>query len=294
MLEEFGVIPIDSCKSIKFYLGDCLEGMSTLQEKSVDVIVTSPPYNIGIKYGVYNDHLERNKYLKWMETIGEAIKNVLKDQGSFYLNVGNKPSDQWVAWDVANTLRKHFILQNTISWVKSIAISKCDAGNYPSIITDIAVGHFKPINSSRYLNDCLEYIFHFTKHGNVMLDKLAESLAVPYQDKSNIGRYSKIDKHDRGNTWFIGYETIKHQSERPHPATFPVNLPEKCIRLHGLQGDILVLDPFLGIGSTAIACAKLGISCIGFDIDRDYLAEAERRVNLVINSKNTKITEFLS
>jgi site-specific DNA-methyltransferase (adenine-specific) len=124
------------------------------------------------------------------------------------------------------------------------------------------------------------------------LNKLADGLAVPYQDKSNIGRYSNIDKRDRGNTWFISYETIKHKSERPHPATFPIGLPEKCIRLHGLRDDLLVLDPFCGIGSTAVACTRLGISFIGFDLETEYLKEAERLVNLELNSKNTKITEF--
>lgn len=81
----------------------------------------------------------------------------------------------------------------------------------------------------------MEYIFHFTNKGDVEVDKLADGLAVRYQDKSNLGRYSHQDKRDRGNTWFIPYQTIKHKSQRPHPATFPVKLPEMCIKLHGLR-----------------------------------------------------------
>lgn len=231
--------------------------------------------------------------MEWIESAGITFKKLLKHQGSFFLNIGNRPTDQWLAWDVANVLRKHFILQNTISWVKSIAISRSAIGNYPGITNDIAVGHFKPINSSRYLNDCYEYIFHFTKHGDVELDRLADGLAVPYQDKSNIGRYSDLDRRDRGNTWFIGYETIKSKSERPHPAVFPVKLPESCIKLHGFRNDLVIMDPFCGIGSTAVACARLGISFVGFDIDKDYLSEAEYKVNKELNTKNVKITEFL-
>jgi hypothetical protein len=96
-------------------------------------------------------------------------------------------------------------------------------------------GHFKPINSPRFLNDCHEYVFHFTKSGRVELDRLA--LGVPYQDKSNIARWSHTRGRDlrcRGNTWFVPYETIQsREKERPHPATFPVQLAEWCINLHG-------------------------------------------------------------
>jgi site-specific DNA-methyltransferase (adenine-specific) len=115
MSEEFRTIALNSNKSIKFYLGDCLNGMSAISEKSVDVIVTSPPCNIGIRYGTYNDNLDRSKYLEWLETVSIVINKVLKDQGSFFLNIGNRPSDQWLAWDVANILRKYFILQNAIN-----------------------------------------------------------------------------------------------------------------------------------------------------------------------------------
>jgi len=247
-----------------------------VRKGSVDVVVTSPPYNIGIEYATYNDSLPRKKYLAWIEEVGIAVKGALVDNGSFFLNIGNKPRDQWIAWDVASVLRKHFVLQNVIHWIKSIAISKSDVGNYQNILGDIAVGHFKPIVSDRFLNDCHEYIFHFTKRGERRLDKLA--IGIPYQDKTNIGRWkvAKEDRRDRGNTWFIPYETIRSKSERPHPATFPVKLPEMCINLHG--NVKIVVDPFTGIGSTAVAASHLGVSFIGFEIDREYLDVAIGRL----------------
>ena len=142
-------------------------------------------------------------------------------------------------------------------------------------------GHFKPINSKRFLNDCHEYIFHFTKSGRVELDRLA--LGVPYQDKSNISRWSHTGGTDlrcRGNTWFIPYETIQsREKERPHPATFPVQLVEWCIKLHGAPRVHSMLDPFLGIGNSAVAAQRCAVKrFIGFEIDEDYLAEAKRRV----------------
>ena len=264
-------------RSATFYLKECITGMEeNVGEGSVDAVVTSPPYNIGVRYGSYKDELPRAKYLEWMERVGAGVKRSLADDGSFFLNVGNKPKDQWIAWDVAGVLRKHFVLQNVMHWVKSIAINKSDVGNYPNISGDIAVGHFKPIVSERFVNDCHEYIFHFTKTGDVRLDKLA--VGIPYQDKTNIGRWKSAvaDRRDRGNTWFIPYETIQNKSDRPHPATFPEKLPEMCIKLHG--DAKLVMDPFTGIGSTAAAALRVGSSFVGFEIDRDYLEEAIARL----------------
>jgi site-specific DNA-methyltransferase (adenine-specific) len=262
-----------------FYLKDCINGLKeNVRDKSADVVVTSPPYNIGTGYSSYKDELPRKKYLEWMEDVGIAVKQSLTDDGSFFLNIGNNLKDPWIAWDVAHVLRKHFVLQNVIHWVKSIAISKTEVGNNPNIAGDIAVGHFKPILSNRFLNDCHEYIFHFTKYGDVHLDKLA--VGVSYQDKTNIERWkaaNKEDRRDRGNMWFIPYQTIQSRSkQRPHPATFPIKLPEMCIRLHG--NAKLVIDPFVGIGSAAVAAMRLGISFVGFEIDREYLDAAIDRI----------------
>jgi len=276
--EPYRVLQKSNCTAT-FYLKDCITGLKeNVKDKSADVVVTSPPYNIGTSYGSYKDELPREKYLTWIEKVGIAIRQALTDDGSFFLNIGSKPKDPWIAWDVAYILRKYFVLQNVIHWVKSIAISKAQVGSYPNISGDIAVGHFKPIVSKRFLNDCHEYVFHFTKYGNVQLDKLA--VGVSYQDKTNIERWkaaNKEDRRDRGNIWFIPYQTIQSRSkQRPHPATFPVELPEMCIRLHGTAK--LVIDPFIGIGSTAVAAMHRRISFIGFEIDKEYLNAAIDRI----------------
>jgi len=278
----YKVINDNNGSSTTLYLNDCLDGMKNcLKSNSIDVVVTSPPYNIGINYNSYQDTLPREEYLTWIKMVGLEINRVLKNDGSFFLNVGNRPKDQWIAWDVANTMREDFVLQNTIHWIKSIAINKLDVGNNKNIMDDIAVGHFKPIVSNRFINDCHEYIFHYTKVGNTVLDKF--SVGVPYQDKTNIKRWksAKVDLRDRGNTWFIPYDTIQRRTERPHPATFPIKLPEMCIKLHGLREGLVVMDPFLGIGSTALASNKLGLSFIGFEIDKEYLEDAINRLDQV-------------
>jgi site-specific DNA-methyltransferase (adenine-specific) len=263
----------------RFYLADCLEVFGQLPPKSVDVIVTSPPYNLGIQYNRYQDTLSREDYLEWTHKWVAAAARVLRPDGSMFLNVGAKPTDPWTALDVAQAARSHLRLQNIIHWVKSIAIDRQSAGAAAGLTRDLAVGHYKPINSERFLNDCHEFIFHFTPDGATELDRLA--LGVPYQDQSNIARWKSAGQgvRCRGNTWFIPYETIQRRDrDRPHPATFPSQLPEQCLRLHGHGRIQVAMDPFTGLGSTAVACARLGVNFIGADIDEVYLAEAAARM----------------
>jgi site-specific DNA-methyltransferase (adenine-specific) len=260
---------------IRLVIGDCIDGMSRLDERSVDVVVTSPPYNAGKAYGTYDDAIPRDEYLAWTRAWAEGVARVLSERGSFFLNIGGPPSDPWLAFDVLAAFRDLLLLQNVIHWVKSIAVEPPRAAS-GDVVT---FGHYQPIHGLRYLNACQEYIFHFSRAGAVELDRLA--VGVPYQDKSNVTRWKAAarDVHCRGNTWFIPYETIQSRDrERPHPATFPVKLPEMCLRLHGLPQAKLAMDPFLGLGSSAVACARLGVPFIGFDIDAGYVAESSRRV----------------
>jgi site-specific DNA-methyltransferase (adenine-specific) len=278
-------VPIGS-KTGTFYLADCLDVFRQLPARSVDVIVTSPPYNLGIQYNRYQDTLSRGDYLEWTNTWIAAAVRVLRPDGSLFLNVGAKPTDPWTALDVAQTVRSHLQLQNIIHWVKSIAIDRESAGAAAGLTRSLAVGHYKPINSDRFLNDCHEFIFHFTPQGATALDRLA--LGVPYQDQSNIARWRGAAEgvRCRGNTWFIPYETIQRRDrDRPHPATFPSRLPEQCLRLHGLSRIEVAMDPFTGLGSTAVACARLGVNFIGSDIDEVYMKEAVARMRETRGSK---------
>lgn len=255
---------------------DCVKGMSQLPNEQVDLVVTSPPYNLGVRYRKYSDRENRPSYLRWCREWAAQVERILQPSGSFFLNVGAAPSNPMLPHEIVMAFRDLFVLQNTIHWVKSITIEDRD-GDVRSY------GHFKPISSKRFLNDCHEYIFHFTKTGRVEIDRLA--LGVPYQDKSNISRWSHTRGSDlrcRGNSWFIPYETIQSRAkERPHPATFPVQLAEWCIKLHGVSRVQTMLDPFLGIGNSAAAAQRCGVpKFIGFEIDATYLAEAKRRLSL--------------
>src|SRR5256886_11762578 len=152
----------------RFFLADCRDVFRHLEPHSVDVIVTSPPYNLGIRYNRYEDSLPQADYLAWTKEWVAAAARVLTPTGSLFLNVGAKPTDPWTALDVAQAVRPHLQLQNIIHWVKSIFIDKAS----------LAVGHYKPINSDRFLNDCHEFVFHFSPQGTTGLDRLADRKSV--------------------------------------------------------------------------------------------------------------------
>lgn len=254
--------------------GDCRAEMGRLAEKSIGVVVTSPPYNIGAGYGLYEDKRPAQDYLDWMDAVMADVHRVLKEDGSFFLNVGGTPQNPWTPWDVAQRARRLFVLQNQIVWVKSIAIPRVARGAGPD--RDLAFGHYKPLRSERFLHGAHEFVFHFTKTGRVPLDRLA--VGVPYQDKSNIGRWDKEqDRRCRGNVWFVPYKTIQSRKlDRPHPAAFPVALVDMCLKLHGVKRAGTVMDPFMGLGSTGVAAGRLGLPFVGFDIDPTYVSEAKR------------------
>lgn len=277
--------------TINFFLGDCIDVLGALPPRSIDVVVTSPPYNLGVQYRTYDDGQPRGEYLDWTGRWAGQVAAALAPQGSLFLNVGAKPTDPWTALDVAQAVRPHLRLQNILHWIKSIAIEREAAGARSGLTDDLAVGHYKPINSARFLNDCHEFVFHFTPEGVTRLDRLA--LGVKYQDASNVARWRNGSggRRCRGNTWFIPYETIQsREKDRPHPATFPSRLPEYCIRLHGAPQAAVVADPFLGLGSTTVACARMGVNGIGIELDEHYLKEAVARTRAAVAAKDRRRT----
>jgi len=122
------------------YRGDCLSVMKRLAPQSVDVVVTSPPYNIGLLYNTYSDRRKEEEYLDWMTSVAQGIKRVLRPDGSFFLNITGSSTMPWLPFELIVRLRSLFRLQNHIAWVKSITV-----GENP-------VGHFKPVNSARFLH----------------------------------------------------------------------------------------------------------------------------------------------
>jgi site-specific DNA-methyltransferase (adenine-specific) len=249
----------------RLHCGDCLAVLADLPADSADIVVTSPPYNLDLAYGAYNDRLTETAYLDWMVAVCTALRRVMKPDASFFLNISGSNSRPWLPFELIVRVRELFVLQNHITWIKSIATE------------DDSVGHYKPLNGQRFLNHNHEHIFHLTLDGQVRLDRLA--IGVPFKDKSNIARRGHArDVRCRGNTWFIPYRTVQTKAEKfNHPGTFPVDLPRWCIRLHGKPGAT-VLDPFAGAGTTLVAAEREGAVGIGIEIDAAYVAVAMERL----------------
>jgi site-specific DNA-methyltransferase (adenine-specific) len=259
--------------------GDCLEILPTIASGSFDLCVTSPPYNIGLKYNEFRDDASRKDYLEWCGRWAAEIRRVLADDGSFFLNIGSAPANPLMPHQLILALcggeSPMFVLQNTFHWIKSISVETREGAL-------ISAGHFKPINSKRFVNDCHEFVFHLTRSGTVELDRKAAG--VPYVHKSNIARWGHTGGRDlrcRGNNWFIPYDTIKHRAkDRPHPATFPVALVGQCVKIHGRGEQSRLLDPFLGIGSSAVAARQCGLQeFTGIEIDAQYHQYALERLS---------------
>ena len=244
------------------FQGDCVEEMRKMADSSVDVVVTSPPYNIGKTYVDYDDQRSEGDYLAFMERVGEQLARVVKPDGHVFVNVGYTNVKPWTAMDVASQFRNHFELQNQFVWVKSIAIN------------DVTTGNFKPINSGRFVTPTNESVFHFTRSGKETLDRHA--IGVPFMHKGNLARFQhEADVRCRGNTWFVPYAPINRSGQRGdgHPAAFPIDLPTMCIRLTGKTQGI-VLDPFVGSGTTMEAAKQCGLKGVGIDISPTYLKTA--------------------
>jgi site-specific DNA-methyltransferase (adenine-specific) len=245
--------------------GDCLAVLPTLDAGTVDVVVTSPPYNLGLAYRGYHDRRAEDEYLDWLTRVASEVRRVMKPDASFFLNISGSSSAPWLPFELIVRLRPLFVLQNHITWIKSIA-TRGDS-----------VGHFKPVGGQRFLHHNHEHIFHLTQSGDVKLDRLA--IGVPFKDKSNIARRGHAkDLRCRGNTWFIPYDTVRSKAAKfHHPSTYPVALPRWCIRLHGRENP-LVLDPFMGTGTTVVAAHMEGARGIGIDLDPTYVSIAQERL----------------
>ena len=267
-----------------FHLRDCLEGMKELDDRSVDAVVTSPPYNLDIKYSKYKDKKPREQYLKWIEDIFGECKRVLKDDGHLFVNMGYSNVDPWIGMEVGLAIRNNWELQNHINWVKSIHVN------------DKTSGHFKPINSKRYLCPTWEHLFHFTKDGNTEID--LEASGVPYNtDYNNAARNEKRSgKNWRPTTtcWHITYKskatkqiTRQITGDKLHKAIFPKALVKKCIQISGLKKGI-IFDPFSGTGTALVVAKEMGLDFVGCEIDPDYADFINKNINENYNTLYSK------
>lgn len=269
----------------KIYLGDCRDILKDIPDNSVDLIITSPPYADQRKstYG----GIETNKYVEWFIPISEELLRVLKPTGTFILNIKEK---------VVNGERSTYVME---------LILKMRSQGW--LWTEEFIWHKKNSYPGKWPNrfrDAWERILQFNK--NKHFNMYQEAVMIPTGDwaKNRLKNLSEADKRRENSKVLSGFgknisnwigrdkaypTNVLHLAtecnNKKHSAAFPESLPEWFIKLFTIEGDI-VLDPFMGSGTTNIVAARLNRNSIGIEIIPEYYSLVKERFNSIIESNN--------
>ena len=231
--------------------------MSIIPSNSVHHMITSPPYNVSKEY---DDNLSLQEYLSLLRDVFKEVYRVLVPGGRAIVNianVGRKPYIPLATYVNTIMIELGFLMRGEIIWDKSASAGSSTAwGSFQSA-------------SNPCLRDIHEYILVFSK-GSFKLPRTKEERANGREDTIEKQEFIDLTK----SIWCFPTASAKRIG---HPAPFPVELPRRTIEFYTFAGDI-VLDPFMGAGSTAIAALETGRNYIGFDISKDYIDLANKRL----------------
>ena len=225
-----------------------------ISPNSIDLIVTSPPYNVDIQYNSHQDNISYPDYLKFTRAWLSKCFQFLKEDGRFCLNVPldkNKGGQQSVGADITTIAKQAgFQYHSTIIWNEGSISRRTAWGSWMSATAPFVIA---PV----------------------------ELIVVLYKKrwrKTSGSQKSDITKSEFIN-WTNGVWTFNGESKKKtgHPAPFPLELPRRCIKLFSFVGDT-VLDPFAGSGTTLIAAAMLNRIGIGVEVDLQYCELAKKRI----------------
>jgi adenine-specific DNA-methyltransferase len=260
--------PDYSCAGVRLYTADCLTAMKQLPSAFIDLTVTSPPYNIGKEY---EKNLSLDEYLSWCGEWISEVHRLTSAVGAFWLNLGyvEKPGRAkaiplpYLLWD-----RVPFCLLQEIVW------------NYGAGVA--ARLSFSPRNEKFlwYVKDPDQYTFN--------LDEVRDpDVKYPNQKKNGKLKCNPLGKNpsDVWNFPKVTSGTDRASVERtPHPAQFPMAVIERIVKACSNEGDLL-LDPFMGSGTTAMVALSLNRPVIGFEISEKYLQIAIQRIENFLKDK---------
>jgi len=239
--------------NIEIYCADFLQ-TNCVQEGTIDLIVTSPPYNVGIDYNSHDDKTTYEHYLSFTNEWLAKCYKLVKEDGRFCLNIPldkNKGGQQSVYADITTIAKQvGWKYHSTVIWNEQNISRRTAWGSWLSA-------------SAPYVIAPVEVIVIFYK------DRWK---------KTSGSRISDISKEEFIE-WTNGVWSFMGESKKRigHPAPFPIELPRRCIKLFSFVGDV-ILDPFLGSGSTLVACALTNRKGIGIEIDKNYCEIAKRRL----------------
>lgn len=236
----------------KTYNMDCVEGLKQIDENTVDLIVTSPPYNVGIDYDSYSDDLPWDEYIKWCEEWLKECFRVLKDDGRICIN-------HYINYDTENGQCRFplFDFRNIMERI-GYTVHKLAIWEDRTMKKHTAWGSWRSASAPNILTPYEGILIAYKKQWK----------------KKNSGE-STIDKETFmegvSGIWNLGTTIGKTK------ACFPESLPNMCIQLLTYKGD-LVVDPFMGSGTTAVVAKRTGRNFIGFELSPNYTAVANARL----------------
>lgn len=234
------------------------EEMGELPDCSVHLMVTSPPYNVGKEY---DEDLTLEEYRAFLRRVMKEVYRVLVPGGRMCLNIANlgrRPYLPLHAFLIKDLLDLGFLMRGEIIWDKASSSSPSTAwGSWCSA-------------ANPTLRDTHEYILVFSKQ--------RFTRPTPSRRRSTISRNEFLEFTK--SVWRFPAEPA---TKVGHPAPFPVELPYRCIQLYTFEGEV-VLDPFIGSGTTAIAAVKTRRHFVGYDIDPTYVDLTRRRLKELLSS----------
>jgi len=245
----------------KYYFGDCRNLIKDIKSNSVNLVVTSPPYNIGKKYGKYSDNVTLEEWKKLISEITKEIIRVLTPNGSFFLNISPVPEKKTkeiipldaIAYFIGKECGLH--LRNSIVWSFN-NMQNCTnrlSGRWESILW--------------FVKDINNYIFNL------------DDIRVPYITKGD-KRLNPDGGRNPTDVWYfdrVNNMTKKKLGITEAPCVYPVPMIERILKMSTNKGDV-VLDPFLGSGTTLVACARLNREGVGFELDKKYQSIIKKRL----------------
>lgn len=235
--------------------GDCREALKTLPSNSVNLIVTSPPYNVGINYEIWQDNSPLNEYLEFTkEWLAECFR-VLTDDGRICVNVPTaRYRDNGIDLFQLHGLMKDlgFRQRELIIWAKRRSFDR------KMIVRKKIYGTWNPVNP--------------------MLRNPTEAILVMNKNHRRLNCHGESDLTSKEFLqWNYTIWEIDTESNRSHPAPYPIELPRRLIKLFSFPGH-MILDPFLGSGTTMKACSELNRSSIGIELNPEYVEMARQRL----------------
>jgi DNA modification methylase len=238
----------------KIICGDAVEEIQKIGSQTVDLVITSPPYNYGMDYDEHEDEIDWDAYFEWLNEIWQECVRVLKPGGRMCVNV----QPNWKVYQPTHHLISKQLTDLGLFWKGEILWEK---NNYNCKYT--AWGSWKS-PSNPYLKYTWEFIEVFCKGS---LKKAGDKEAIDITG----------DEFKKWTTakWEIAPEN--RMREFGHPAMFPEELPRRLIKLFSYRGD-LVMDPFNGMGTTTKVAWELRRHFLGIDISEDYCLVARERL----------------